>query len=165
MKQAGFEPIIRRRRNGRMWMLLLILYVIVTTPLVFFLFRFSFLSFFNPFMFLFFSFDYLTFSLAIPSLLENSVYVMLACALLPLLGYFLVRVGFVYGKYAIYLPQVLLLTVNAIMLIYMGYTSIGLNIMLSYPYYFLLCPAGFVIPGLICATVKRWNPQKGKEQF
>ena len=156
-----YEPIYRRRRGGRRWCLILILYTLVTTAI---LLRFrdalELLCFFNPFMFLHYSFEYLTYTMAEPHLLDWAVLGMWILSLAPLLGWILLGCGLYAGKPLIQLSEIAVIFFNSVMLIYMGYTSSGINVMLSRPTYFLLVFAGILIPGITLYLLKRWNPKQ-----
>lgn len=156
-----YEPIRRRREKGRLRTAGLLLYILITTVLLL-LFRdgLRILSYFNPFMFIHFSFEYLSYTMATPELFPGAVAAILVLSILPVLGWLMLQCKLYAGKYVIQASEIVTIFCNAILLIYMVYTSSAINVMLTFPTYLLLPIASIVLPGLVLASLKSWNPRE-----
>ena len=59
----------------------------------------------------------------------------------------------------IQLSEIIVIFFNAILFIYMTYTSSALNVMLTFEPYLLLGIPALVIPSLVLYALKCWNPR------
>ena len=158
--QDFYGPVRERRQKGRRWTTILLFYILVTTiPLLLFRYELFLLCFFNPFMFIHFTFEYLSYTMATAALFPGAVIGILVLTLLPLAGWLLLRLRFWPGVYLIRFSEILAIFINAVVLIYMTYTSSAINVMLTFTTYLLLAIPAILFPALVLYALKCWNPR------
>ena len=158
--QDFYEPVRERRKKGKFWTTVLLFYILATTiPLLLFRDALLVLCFFNPFMFVHFSFEYLSYTMATPELFPGSVIWILIFTFLPLAGWLLLKLRYWQGKYVIQFSEITVIFCNAILFIYMTYTSSAINVMLTFETYLLLGIPALVLPSLVLYAMKCWNPK------